>query len=295
MPDMIAIALLPNTSQDPLSRFVGPCRAASWNRNDSGESPFAEASISSWIEWTSRNGTLLEVAKEMPSPNECGYSRSQIENLRQFPPTVQRWLLPVSAFRKYGHDCHVALVDADTIASPDAPSIFIGQDGADVGLVIDREWNEWKAASCEAFAPLFPDVDLDQSLYFNDGVTVLHSPVLAEEFINFTLTHSSKFLKVMDGRVGTDQTPLNFLFQRLKKSERLSASFLDPRWNARMDLILAAKEPDRSRWFSMARSVASKNFISHFIMTKELMPSVWETMKKELHPQDNHPRTSQPC
>lgn len=290
MPDIIIIALLPTTSRDPLSRFIGSHRAASWKRNDSGESPFAEAGISSWIEWSSRNGTRLEIAREMPSPTECGCSRSQIETLQQFPPTIQRWLLPIAAFRRYGHGCNVALVDADTIVSPGAPSIFADRHEADVGLIVDHERNEWRSTSCEAFAPLFPDVDLDQSLYFNDGVTVLHNPVLAEEFIKFTLTQASKFLDVMDGSVGTDQTPLNFLFQRLRKSGRLTASFLDPRWNTRMDLALAAREPDRDKWGSLARSVVSENFISHFIMTKELMPSVWETIKKELHPQDTLPR-----
>ncbi len=286
MSNIITIALLPVTSQDPLSRFIGSHRAASWKRNDTGESPFADAGISSWIEWSSKNGTRLEVMRELPSPRECGYSKSQIDDLQQFPPTVQRFLFPIAAFRKYGHDCNVAMVDADTIVSPDAPSIFDEPHKADVGLIIDHEWNEWKSASCKAFAPLFPDVALDRSLYFNDGVTVLHNPILAEEFINFTLTRSSEFLSVMDGEVGTDQTPLNFLFQRLKKYGKLSACFLDPRYNVRMDHALATREPDQSRWSTLARTVVAENFISHFIMTKELMPAVWGTMRRELHPQD---------
>jgi hypothetical protein len=290
MTNLVTMPLLPVSTLNPLSRFFGTHRTASWNRHITGESTFTEAGIASWIEWSSKNGIQFEIAKRMPDPEDCGCSKSQIENLQQFPPTVQRWLLPLAAFHKYGRDSGVAMVDADTIVSPGAPSIFCDRHESDLNLTRDREWNDWKTTSCKAFAPLFPDVDFDQSLYFNAGVMVLNSPVLASEFIKFTLARSSEFLSVMDGTVGTDQTPLNFLFQRLKKSGTLSASFLGPKWNARVDLALAAREPNQDKWKSLARSVVSENFISHFIMTKELMPSVWETIKKELHPQDTLPR-----
>ena len=293
MINTVTIPLLPASQANSLSRFFSPYRTAVWDGHVNGESSFARAGISSWIEWTSRNKVRFEIAEEMPAPEDCRLSRSQIEKLRQFPPTVQRWLLPMAAFRKYGPDSSMALVDADTIITPGAPSPFAGQHKTSVNLTKHGPlpaygWNEWMAASCRAFAPLFPDVDLDPSLYFNAGVMVLNSPILARKFIEFTLARSSEFLAVMDGTVGTDQTPLNFLLQRLVKSGKLSASFLDPRWNARVDLILADREPDRGRWSpSLIKSVVAENFISHFITAKELMPTAWEAMREELRAQDS--------
>jgi hypothetical protein len=241
--------------------------------------PFVEASICSWVEWSSINGIRLEVVREIPNPKDCGCSRADIEKLLLFPPTIQRWLLPIVAFQKYGHDTSVALIDADTIVSPGAPSIFTEQHTASVNLTRNRAWNRWRADSCKAFSPLFPDVDFDKSMYFNTGVIVLNSPVLASRFIEFALTKSSEFLNVMNGKVGTDQTPINYLVQRLQRAGELSTSFLDPRWNVVVNKTIIDS--------AMVKSMLTSNFISHFISTKELMPAVWKIVEDEIHSQND--------
>ena len=277
--------LLPVSSQTPLTRFFSPYRVSTWGKHNNGELSFAESSVTSWVKWASTNKINFKVAHEIPSPSDCGYTESQIHSLRQFPPTIQRWLLPIAAFRKYGPKCSVALVDADTIISPNAPSIFDSQSKTNVNLtrtytrqITDQtSENEWTSASCKAFSLLFTDVKFDPSLYFNAGVMVLNNPMLATEFIEFALTRTSEFMSVMDGTVGTDQTPLNFLFQRMKKHGKQTSSFLDYRWNVRVDLPVDPKE--------LTRTMVTENFISHFITTKELMPTLWKMIEKDLHSQ----------
>ena len=292
MSDIIIIPLLPFKSREEIARSFGKSRAKEWEEQWDRKLNFAEAGISSWKNWAIRNNILLEVAESLPAPEECGYSGEQIELLRTLPPPVQRWLLPLAAARKHGDGTRIAMVDADTIISPRAPSIFeqnksdviltqtiFEQCKPDMILTRDRpEWNKWKANSLAAFAPMFPDIKFDKSLYFNAGVMVLNSLALPRTFLDFTLTRFTEFMSRIDGRVGTDQTPLNFILQRLMRDEGLSVSFLDPKWNARMDLMLTSVTPDRARWKKLARDIVLGNHISHFIKTKGLMPSVWRSL-----------------
>jgi hypothetical protein len=277
MTNIVLMPLLPTKSPTPYLGF-GTYRVDAWSKHVRGEIPFAEASISSWVCWSSINGIRFEVVRDMPNPEDCGCSRADIEKLLLFPPTIQRWLLPIAAFQKYGHDTSVALIDADTIVSPGAPSIFTEQHTASVNLTRNRAWNKWRDASCKVFSPLFPDVDFDKSMYFNTGVIVLNSPVLASRFIKFALAKSSEFLSILNGKVGTDQTPINYLVQQLQRAGELSASFLDRRWNVVVNTAIVDSV--------MVRSMLTNNFISHFIGTKELMPAVWKIVE-ELHPQND--------
>ena len=179
------------------------------------------------------------------------------------------------------------MVDADTLISPQAPSIF-EQAQADVILTPDRpEWNAWKVSSLATYAPMFPDVEFNKDLFFNAGVMVLNSPILPRAFLNFVLDHAAEYMARMTqgpDRTGTDQTPLNFIFQRLARDGKLTASFLDSRWNARVDLRLEAKNPDRAAWPALIKQVILDNHISHFVSSKDLMPSAWQSIERELHP-----------
>jgi hypothetical protein len=174
---------------------------------------------------------------------------------------------------RHGPGTSIAMIDADTLINPRSPSIF-KQQASDLILTKDRrEWTNWKSNSCATFAPLFPDVDLDKTLYFNAGVMVHRTPLLATSFIDFVLENHDELLGRLNGMVGTDQTPLNFMLQGLRKAESLSISWLDARWNARVDIALKEATRDQSRWPELAPRVVAGNYISHFIQTKHLMAS----------------------
>jgi hypothetical protein len=243
--------------------------------------------VASWKNWISSNNAVLEVSRQLPTARECGCTESQLEILAAFPPTIQRWLLPLASWKRHGNEARIAMVDADTLISPQAPSIF-EQAQANVILTPDRpEWNEWKVFSLATYAPMFPDIEFDKNLFFNAGVMVLNSPMLPRAFLDFVLDHAAEYMDRMTrgpDRTGTDQTPLNFVFQQLARDSKLTASFLDPRWNARVDLALEARNPDRSAWPALVSQVVLDNHISHFVSSKELMPSAWQSIKRELHP-----------
>ena len=266
MTDIVVIPMLPNTSKQVFwSEYL--------KRNHLDDFGFADAGIATWKRWCSRNNVLLMIARELPLPEKCGWPAGQIATLLDFPPTIQRWLLPPFLMDQYGPGTSIAMIDADTIINPRSPSIF-KQQSSDLLLTKDRkEWTDWKNNSCSAFAPLFPDVELDKSLYFNAGVMVHRTPLLAISFINFVLENHDELLGKLNGKVGTDQTPLNFMLQRLQKTKNLSISWLDSRWNARVDIALKEATRDQAQWPELAPRVVAGNCISHFIQTKHLMVS----------------------
>ena len=293
MTRLVIIPLLPFTPKLPLSRFFTETRTRDWTKHWENTLPFAEAGIASWKKWTSLNNVELEVVEKLPSPDECEYSEEQIELLMTFPPDVSRWLLPLAANRKYGDKLQIALIDVDTLILPNAPSIFEQDEktidsihsGADVLLIRDRpdgKWTKSRNKSCEIFAPLFPGVQFNRDLYFNAGVVVLNSPVvrfLPATFLNFVLQHPAELMEKMTGGNGTDQTPLNFILQQLLKDNQITVSFLDSKWNARVNVILGTKNSDKSTWPILAREVVLNNYISHFTLTKDLMPDVWHSLE----------------
>ena len=269
MINIVIIPLLPFAPELPIGKFFGKIRTRDWTKHWENTLSFVKAGIASWRKWTSLNNVELEIAEKLPSPNECGYSQEQIELLTHFPPTVLRWLLPLAASRKYGNKIQIALIDADTLIHPQAPSIF-EQKQTDIVLTRDRpDWNKWRNNSYEAFAPLFPSVQFSRDLYFNAGVMVLNNPVLPTTFLDFVLKYPTELMEKMTGTTGTDQTPLNFILQQLLKDNKLTVSFLGSKWNARMDVLLEAENSDKSTWSTLACKAVRNNHISHFIRTKD--------------------------
>ena len=220
-----------------IGKFFGKIRTRDWTKHWENTLPFTKASIASWKKWTSLNNVKFEVAEKLPSPDECGYSQEQIELLARFPPTVLRWLLPLAASRKHGDKLQIALIDADTLILPQAPSIFeqnqiqqsLNKIVPDVILTRDRpDWNKWRNNSYEAFTPLFPDVQFNRDLYFNAGVMILNNTVLPAAFLDFVLKHPTELMEKMTGTTGTDQTPLNFILQRLLRDNNEQYLFWAP-------------------------------------------------------------------
>lgn len=286
MPNIIIIPLLPFGSIDLIPRFYGKQRSSDWTKYWNHETSFAEAGIASWQEWSSRHEVILEIATEIPSPIECGYTKSQIDELKKFPPTILRWLLPLASRKKHGSDSRIAMIDADTLVSPKSPSIF-EQSHTDVLLTRDRpDLNQWRKDSLSAFEPIFPGFDFNKDMYFNAGVIVLENNKLPRAFLDFTLQHSEEFLSLINGNVGTDQTPLNFILQALVNNDELTVAFLDSRWNARIDLLLKAENPERRTWArrdsiaKIGNDLVQQNYISHFVSAKILMPAVWQFLKQ---------------
>ena len=280
MADIIIIPLLPYTSTLPIRKFFGPSRTKDWTDYWEHGSGFAAAGISSWEKWASKNEAQVEVVRSMPTPEECGYSGEQLEKLLNLAPPMQRWVFPSVFHKRHGRGTHIAMIDADTIISPETPSIF-EQSQSDVVLTGDGyDWNPWKENSSRTFAPLFPDVEFAKELYCNTGVMVLNNNVLPGAFIEFVLSRFYDILDIMNGKIGTDEMMLNFIIQCLVKDKKLTTSYLGRRWNARMDLELKTRSPDPSKWEKLAPVVVSENYISHFVRTKNLMPSAWQSLEQ---------------
>jgi hypothetical protein len=284
MPDVIIIPMLLFESKYLMPKFHGEqfYSINDWTRCWNRETDFAKVGIASWQAWASRNNVILNIATELPSPDACGYTESQIEELKKFPPTISRWLLPLAARRKYGLDSYIAMIDADTLVSPDAPSIF---KQAHEGVILAQDqsgWNQWKEGSLLAFGSMFPGFNFDKSKYFNAGVIVLENDKLPTAFLNFTLQYSKKFLSLIDGTVGTDQTVLNFILQALVSNNELTVAFLDSKWNAKIaDLLLEVEKlSSQHSILSVVSELVQQNYISHFTVVKLLMPAVWQFLKR---------------
>ena len=287
MSDVIIIPLLPFESSGLVPKFYVQQFYNDWTKYWKCETDFAKVGIASWQEWTSKNNVMLEIATELPSPIECGYTKKQIEKLKKFPPTISRWLLPLTARRKYGPNSHIAMIDADTLISLDAPSIF-KQIHTNVLLTRDRlGWNRWKQDSLSVFGSMFPGFNFDKDIYFNAGVVVLENDKLPTAFLDFSLQHAKEFLSLIDGTVGTDQTVLNFVLQALVNDSELTIAFLDSKWNARMDFLLEAEISKHKIWdsqhsiASIGSEIVQQNYISHFAVAKFLMPMIWQFLKEK--------------
>lgn len=286
MTNLVIIPLLPPTSSLPVNKFFDKKRALDWEGHWGKTFDFAAAGISAWENWCSKHDVELEVAESMPNDNECGLTQAQLKTLMEHPPTTQRWLLPIAARLKHGTDTQIAMVDADTLIMPASPSIF-EQGKTDVLLTpAGSRWGRWHENSHTAFKGLFPDVNFDKKLYFGCGVIVLRNDRLPSAFLNLMTSRSSEFLKITNGKTGTDQTPINFVFQRLLRDEKLTFSFLDSRWNATIYEILDNQTHDQSLWPSlipeiMANEIVSKNHILHFLRTRHLMSSAYQTINQQ--------------
>ena len=283
MTNLVIIPLLPFDSTTPINKVFEKIRTKTWTQHWKNALPFVEASIASWKNWTSRNNVILEISEKLPTAAECDYTESQIELLTTFPPTIQRWLLPLAARKKYGNETRIAMIDADTLISPQAPSIF-EQAQTDVILTPDLQWNEKKTLSIEIYASMFPDIEFNKNLFFNAGVMVLNNSILPRAFLDFVLKYATEYTIRMTSQrhIGTDQTLLNFIFQQLASDNKLTASFLDSKWNAHVCSSLKAKNPEKTVWPTLIPQVVLDNHISHFMRVKELMPIAWQSIERNL-------------
>lgn len=262
-----------------MRKFFGPSRTHDWTDYWSNNSSFVKTCISSWKKWASQNNALVEVLEHLPSPSECGFSKDQLDIFLNLAPPLQRWVLPSYIYQQHGNDTRIATIDADTLISPKTPSIF-QQSQTDVVLTGNGyEWTSWKNKACEAFAPLFPQIKFDKNLYFNAGVMILNNNILPNAFSNFVLNHSNDILSIINGKVGVDEVLVNFMVQQLIKDHKLTFSYLGKKWNARMDLELKEVNSTSDNQITAAQKIASENYISHFIRTKDLMPAAWQSLE----------------
>jgi hypothetical protein len=280
MTNLVIIPLLPHTSSLPMDKFFDKKRALDWTGHWEKTFDFADAGISSWERWCSRNNAELEVANSIPNPGECGLSQEQLKILMEHPPTTQRWLLPIEARLRHGNDTRIAMVDADTMIMPSSPSIF--EQGEDDVLLTPAgsRWGRWHENSHATFKGLFPDINFDKKLYFGCGVIVLRNDLLPSSFLNLMTSQSSEFLEITNHKTGTDQTPINFTFQRLLRDEKMTFSFLDSRWNATVYEILDSKTHDQSAWTPLIPEIMAKNHILHFLRTRHLMSSAHQMIEQ---------------
>ncbi len=134
------------------------------------------------------------------------------------PPTLQRWVVVDRLIRERGPAAQIVLVDADTMIRWDTPDLF-GQ-ARGFSAVADSSPVDWIVQSRRAFQHLFPGVSLPWWEYFNSGVVVLGAaqrPVL-RAFLDYATGNWPELnTAISEGRLGTDQTVINFIVRREKE------------------------------------------------------------------------------
>ena len=195
----------------------------------------ASYSQATWKWWCAQRGIDF-VAFDQPLGG-MGYAH--------MPPTIQRWFIPELLIRQHGTDTRIAIVDADTMVRWDAPDIFEEAHGFSAVRGSDASW----IARCiRAFQRFFPDVSLPWWECFNAGVVVLGEPQLdaIRAFVTFAARRWPELNSlILSGKLGTDQTPLNFMLRR----ENVPVHFLPRPFNFvhcfPMDPILMSIEMSR--------------------------------------------------
>lgn len=150
------------------------------------------------------------------------------KEVRDLPPTFQRWFALQTLLSQYGRDAQIAIVDADTMIRWDTPDFF---DLADTEFAAVRDpFSTWTYASIRAYQHLFPDVFVPWWDYFNTGLVVLNAKhrELTQTLIEFVLHHDTELAQISNPwGYGDDQTLLNFILRQ----RRIPILFLEATYN----------------------------------------------------------------
>jgi len=182
---------------------------------------YTEWAIKSWKRWCDKNNAMLFV-----------FNRSEIDT-DQMMPTWQRWYV-YEILESVGIEYNrIALVDADTMVSPECPNIWDEADGRYAGVKDDLGLG-WTCHSIKGYQKWFPDVKLDWERYVNNGMIVLPADKkLGKDFCNQILSFYENnkedliWMEKNDYR-GTDQTPVNYIAERFFGDDK---KFLSKKFN----------------------------------------------------------------
>jgi hypothetical protein len=176
---------------------------------------YGEYALKTWSAWCARHGVTLFVWDQ------------PFERISAMKPTWQRYAV-FDILEQHGIGCdRVLLVDLDTMVHWDCPNFFAT---AGEGMAVVRDCTPIFQYQClEAYQRFFPGVKVPWYDYFNAGFILLrreHRP-LCKAILDFYRTNQQALLVMETRRLGTDQTPVNFLARR----EGVALDFLPPAYN----------------------------------------------------------------
>tara|TARA_R110000851_G_scaffold30033_3_gene82100 strand:+ start:6290 stop:7069 length:780 start_codon:yes stop_codon:yes gene_type:complete len=163
-------------------------------------------SIKSWKRWCDKNDCELFVLEDLLFPVE------------RMKVTFQRYyLFDILEDNNIDYD-QILMVDADTIVHPDCPNFFEESDGKYCGVAVEG-CHEWVSRSIRNYNEyLFSDLEaVKQWEYINGGFQIVNKnhKQFFQDVIRFYWENSDKLLYAQENfRVGTDQTPINFLLRK---------------------------------------------------------------------------------
>lgn len=230
-------------------------------KTPNGVIDYEEYCLNTWRSWVeTQEDTHLFIYRE-PLPA-----------IQEMPPTWQRWhVFDILDAHNIDYE-QVAMIDLDTMVRWDCPDFF-SLTGDKMGIINDPFYVGWISGSIQIYQGLFPNILLDWTEYFNAGIVILnksHRDFL-KKFLDFYVGKRDILKALETAKLGTDQTPLNFLV----KQEGVKTNYLSRKFNFGS---LRGKGPISSLYFIEAA------YIWHFCgldqkMRLESMKAAWEEVK----------------
>ena len=210
-------------------------------------------SVNSWKYWCSKNDVDLIVWDELVHPME----RMKI--------TWQRYYLFDILENSNIEYNQVLMVDADTIIHPETPNFFKETDGKYCGVMNDGCY-EWVSRSIKKYGDfIFPKQEkIKPWEYINGGFQIVNKnhKQLFQDIVKFYWENSDKLLHAQqEFKVGTDQTPINYLLKKFNVDLKILSSCYDLQDLFRKNLLHI---PGYSWWEDKLDNLYSSGWIYHF-------------------------------
>ena len=176
---------------------------------------YGEYALKTWSSWCRRHDATLFV-----------WDRP-MEDLGLMWPTWQRYAAFDVLDRHAINYDRVLLVDLDTMVHWDCPNFF---EASDDGLGVVRDCTPLYQFQClEAYQRFFPGVRVPWYDFFNAGFILLgrEHRRFCQAVLEFYRANREQMLAMEPLRLGTDQTPVNYLARR----EGVRLTFLPPAYN----------------------------------------------------------------
>ena len=217
-----------------------------------GRNSSYDYSINSWKNWCNKNGVELFVLEDLV--HDADYMKI----------TLQRYFLfDILEANEIEYD-QVLMVDADTIIHPDCPNFFNETDGKYCGVMNDGDY-EWVQRSIKSYSEyMFPEQEpIKPWEYINGGFQIVNKEhrQFFQDMVRFYFENRDKFMYAQEHfRVGTDQTPLNFMLKR----ENIPLNILPGCYNlqdlTRKNLLYISEQC----WWSDKLHFADAGWVYHF-------------------------------
>ena len=157
------------------------------------------------------------------------------------------------------------MVDADTIIHPDTPNFFEETENKYCGVINDGCY-EWVSRSIKKYGDyIFPDdTKLKPWNYINGGFQIVNKnhKQLFQDIIKFYWENSDKLLYAQkEFKVGTDQTPINYLLRKFNVDLKILPSCYDLQDLFRKNLLYIS---GYSWWEDKLDNLYNSGWIYHF-------------------------------